>query len=57
MFPSKPTDRHIALKTSEKKNMKNKYFFKKTRCHCNGKLILLCLSVFKSLLFCFMHIV
>ena len=23
------------------KNMKNKYFFKKTRCPCNGKLILL----------------
>ena len=34
---------HVAIKKNEKKkkkNKKNKYFFEKTRCHCNGKLIL-----------------
>ena len=56
MFPSKLTKRHIAIKTNEK-NMRNKCFFKNTRCRCKGKLILLCLSIFKSFIFSFIFIV
>ena len=38
--------------------MKNKYLKKTTttRCRCNGKLILLCLSIFKRFTFCFLHV-
>ena len=36
MFPSELTERHIKIKMNEK-NMKNKFFFKRTRCRCNGK--------------------
>ena len=39
MSPSKLTERNTAIRTNEKN--KKKYFFKKTRCRCNGKLILL----------------
>ena len=29
----------VTMYLTNEKNMKNKYFFKKTRCRCNGKLI------------------
>ena len=61
LFPSKLTEMHIAIKKNEKKKKKKKkkniYCFKKAICCCNGKLILLCLLIFKSFIFCFIDIV
>ena len=42
---------------SNQDKWKKKQDLKKTRCRCNGKLILLCLLIFKSFIFCFIHIV
>ena len=50
MSPSKRTEMPIAIKTN-KENTKNKHFLKKTRCRCNGKLVLLCHGFSKVLNF------
>ena len=46
LFPSNPTEIHIATKTNETNTKKKS--FKTARCCCDGKVIIMSLSISKS---------